>query len=66
MNQSGRPSDTFDPDAWEGDADDLRPFQEELLYDDELCARTFCSKHEAFAAGLYLGRGARQQDPNPT
>lgn len=64
MNDTTRPSETFDPDSWEGDFDELQPFQDELAYSEDLC-ETFYSKREAFAAGLYLGRIDAEQGPDP-
>jgi hypothetical protein len=52
MNEPVGPSESFDPSTWEGDREDLAPFQEELLYSLELCEQTFCSKQEALAAGF--------------
>jgi hypothetical protein len=46
----------FDPQAWDGDATLLEPYVEQLCDDTDLCERTFASKHEAFTAGLYLGK----------
>ena len=44
-----------DPEAWEGDRDELLGAEDRLGSDPNLCDRTFCSKHEAFTVGLYLG-----------
>jgi hypothetical protein len=48
--------EAFDPDEWEGDASLLEPYVELLRDEEHLCERTFASKHEAFAAGLYLAK----------
>jgi hypothetical protein len=45
----------FDPDAWDGEYQELTGIRDELVIDPELCERTFCSKQEAFAAGLLIG-----------
>jgi hypothetical protein len=49
---SSRP---FDPDKWTGDPDELKGFEEDLLYDPHLCERTFDMKHQAFCNGHFLG-----------
>jgi hypothetical protein len=64
VNETAPPSETFDPDSWEGDSDKLQPFQEEVLCSYELCELTFCSKQEAFATGLRLGSSDAGRDPN--
>jgi hypothetical protein len=53
MNEPARPLEKLDR-SWEGDFDQLPPFQEDLLYDEDLC-EIFYSKREAFSAGFYLG-----------
>jgi hypothetical protein len=64
MHESAHPS-KFDPDAWDGDPEFLRPFQDELALGHELCDQTFASRREAFAAGLELGSTDADGVPNP-
>jgi hypothetical protein len=47
--------DVLDPNAWEGDSEQLIGHEDELADSAELCEQTFASKQEAFTAGLYLG-----------
>jgi hypothetical protein len=65
MNEPTPPLETLNPRTWEGDFDQLPPFQEDLLYDEELC-EIFYSKREAFCAGFYLGRKDAEQRRAPT
>jgi hypothetical protein len=55
MTETPRPSNTFDPRNWDGDPDELVPFQDELFENYELCDQTFSSKREALCAGYHLG-----------
>lgn len=41
-------------ESWEGDADELRPFVDELASSPDLCGQLFADEHEAFLAGLSL------------
>jgi hypothetical protein len=50
------PSGVFNPEDWDGDPDDLRGYDRDLLADEDLCSATFAAKHEAFGVGLRLGR----------
>ena len=45
-------------DAWEGDLEKLRGYEEQLADSEEFCEQTFMSEHEAFVAGLALGADA--------
>jgi len=45
---------SFDPDEWDGDPDDLVPLTERLSDDEDLCERLFCSEKEAYNSGRYL------------
>jgi hypothetical protein len=51
----------FDHDSWEGEYEQLADVREELVVDEKLCERTFCSKHEAFMAGLVLGQPTAEE-----
>jgi hypothetical protein len=45
----------FDPDAWEGDLEELIGHEDLLEYSEgDLCDKLFASKHDAFTAGLFL------------
>jgi len=48
----------FDPDSWDGDAEELKGHEEILSSNYELSEQTFASKHDAFNAGLFLGASA--------
>lgn len=50
----------FDPDAWEGELEELRGRDVLFSDDPELAERTFASKSEAFTAGWYLGRTSEE------
>jgi hypothetical protein len=43
-------------EEWDGDPETLRGREKELSGDSAQCDQTFASKHEAFTAGLALGR----------
>jgi hypothetical protein len=62
MSEATRPPEPFDFANWEGDVDELEPVQKQLLYSEELCDLTFCSKGEAFASGHQLGRADSRRD----
>jgi hypothetical protein len=55
MNKTPRPSNTFDPRNWDGDPDDLVPFQDEVFLSKEICDQTFDTKFEALCVGYHLG-----------
>jgi hypothetical protein len=61
MSNPPRPTEKFDPDCWYGDFDELVPVRDLLCYSTELCDQTFCSKNEAYAAGLHLGELATER-----
>lgn len=42
--------------AWDGDIEELEGHEKELASSPELCDQVFASRHEAFLAGLSLGR----------
>ena len=46
--------ESFDPDAWEGDPEQLIGYDELLSCDDDMCDRTFSTKREAFNSGFFL------------
>jgi hypothetical protein len=56
-------SDHYDPDAWEGNTEKLRGFEDLLEQDADACAATFASEHEAFSSGLWLGAAGLDRLP---
>jgi hypothetical protein len=56
--QEQRPSQGFNPEDWDGDPDDLRGYERDLVADEDLCSATFATKREAFSVGLVLGENA--------
>ena len=60
---SQRDDESFDPDAWEGDPEQLIGYDELLSRDDNVCDRTFSSKRDAFNSGS-SSRSSRSSCPS--
>lgn len=55
--------ESFDPDAWEGDPEQLIGYDELLSCDDDMCDHTFSTKREAFNSGFFLAEQPFLDEP---